>query len=91
MLPGATVGFKVKRITEPLIRERADKAYLVIHSRDDKTVSYLEKILKILQKEKHLKVEKRAMNIWNLFECLETYKKIINDEERESGKKALIS
>jgi len=31
------------------------------------------------------------MNIWELFDCLETYKKIINDEERESGKKALIS
>ena len=87
MLPGATVGFKVKRITEPLIRERADKVYLVIHSLDDKAVSYLEKILKILQKEKYLKVEKRAMNIWNLFECLETYKKIINDEEYEGGKK----
>jgi hypothetical protein len=86
LLPGATVCFKVKRITEPLIRERADKVYLVIHWRDDKAVSYLEKILKILQKEKYLKVEKRAMNIWNLFECLETYKKIINDEEYEGGK-----
>ena len=80
------VGFKVKGITEPLIRERADKVYLVIHWRDDKAVSYLEKVLKILQKEKYLKVEKIAMNIWNLFECLETYKKIINDEEYEGGK-----
>jgi hypothetical protein len=86
LLSGATVGFKVKRITEPLIRERADKVYLITHSRDDKAVSYLEKILKILRKEKYLKVEKRAMNIWNLFECLETYKKIINDEEYEGGK-----
>ena len=42
--------------------------------------------MKILRKEKYLKVEKKAMNIWDLFECLETCKKIINDEERESGK-----
>jgi hypothetical protein len=86
LLPGATVGFKVKRITEPLIRERADKVYLITHSRDDKATAYLEKILKILRKEKYLKIKKRTTNIWNRFECLETYKKIINDEEYEGGK-----
>jgi hypothetical protein len=30
------------------------------------------------------------MNIWDLFECLETYKKIINDEEHEGGKNTNI-
>ena len=40
----ATVGFQVKRITEPLIRERADKVYLITHSQDDKADPYLEKI-----------------------------------------------
>ena len=33
--------------------------------------------------EKLLKIEKSAMNIWNLFEYFETYKKIINDDEQE--------
>jgi hypothetical protein len=32
----ATVGFQVRRITEPLIRERADKVYLITHSEADK-------------------------------------------------------
>src|SRR5712692_466170 len=86
----ATVGFQVRRITEPLIRERADKVYLITHSRDDKAAAYLEKIMKILRKEKYLKIEKRAMNIWDLFECLETYKKIINHEEHEGGKNTNI-
>ncbi|MGC1932537.1 MAG: DUF6293 family protein [Candidatus Nitrosopolaris sp.] len=86
----ATVGFQVKRITEPLIRERADKVYLITHSQDDKAAAYLEKIMKILRKEKYLKVEKRAMDIWDLFECLETYKKIITDEEDEGGKNTHI-
>ena len=86
----ATVGFQVRRITEPLIRERADKVYLITHSKDDKAAAYLEKIMKILRKEKYLKIEKRAMNIWDLFECLETYKKIINDEEHEGDKNSNI-
>jgi len=86
----ATVGFQVKRITEPLIRERADKVYLITHSMDDKAAAYLEKIMKLLRKEKYLKIEKKAMNIWDLFECLETYKKIINGEEHERGKNTNI-
>jgi hypothetical protein len=86
----ATVGFQVRRITEPLIRERADKVYLITHSRDDIAAAYLEKIIKILRKEKYLKIEKRAMNIWDLFECLETYKKIINDEEHEGDRNSNI-
>jgi Family of unknown function (DUF6293) len=80
----ASVGFQIKRITEPLIRERADKVYLITHSRDDKASSYLEKILKILCKEKFLKIEKRTTDIWNLFECLQTYKEIIRAEEGHS-------
>ena len=80
----ATVGFQVKRITEPLIRERADKVYLITHSQDDKAAPYLEKISKVLRKEKFLKVEKRTTNIWDLFECLQTYKQIIKEEEHGS-------
>src|SRR6187200_1382884 len=80
----ATVGFQIKRITEPLVRERADKVYLITHSQDDKATPYLEKILKMLRKEKFLKVEKRTTNIWDLFDCLQTYKKIIKEEEKDS-------
>jgi hypothetical protein len=83
----ATVGFEIKRVTEPLIQERADKVYLITHSHDDKAIPYLEKILKILAKEeKFLKIEKRTTNIWDLFECLQTYKKIVKQEKEEKGK-----
>lgn len=77
----ATVGFQIKRITEPIITERADKVYLITHSQDDKALAYLEKIPKVLRKEKFLKVEKRTTNIWDLFECLQAYKKIIKEEQ----------
>jgi hypothetical protein len=63
---------------------------MITHSKDDKAAAYLEKIMKILRKEKYLKIERRAMNIWDLFECLETYKKIINDEEHERDKNSDI-
>ena len=46
--------------------------------------------MKILRKEKYPQVEKRAMDIWNLFDCLQTYKKIINEEEEKGGKNAHI-
>src|SRR5215831_422256 len=82
----ATVGFRVRRVTEPLMRERADKVYLITKSNDDKAIASLEKILKILRKERYLHVEKRTTDIWNLFECLETYKRIIKEEEEGGGK-----
>jgi hypothetical protein len=82
----ATVGFQVRRITDPLIREKADKVYLLTRSRDDKATAYLDKVMKILRKERYLQIEKRAMDIWNLFDCLQTYKKIIKEEK--GGKNA---
>ena len=85
-----TVGFQVRRITEPLIREKADKVYLITRSYEDKATAYLDKIMKILRKEKYLQIEKRAMDIWDLFECLQTYKKIIKEVEEQEGKNVHI-
>src|SRR2546428_5252577 len=77
----ATVGFQIRRITEPLILERADKVYLITRSHEDRATAYLDKIIKILRKEKYLQIEKRAMDIWDLFDCLQTYKKIMKEED----------
>jgi hypothetical protein len=85
-----TVGFQIRRITEPLIRERADKVYLITRAYEDKATAYFDKVMKILRKEKYLQVEKRTMDIWNLFDCLQTYKKIITEEEQKGGKNAHI-
>jgi CRISPR locus-related DNA-binding protein len=77
----APVGFKVNRVTEPVIRERADKVYLITHSNQDKAIPHLEKVLKILKKEKYLQIQKRYTNIWDFFECLQTFKQIIREEQ----------
>ena len=86
----ATLGFQVRRITEPLIREKADKVYLLTRSHEDKATPYLDKVMKILRKERYLQIEKRAMDIWDLFDCLQTYKKIIKEEEERGGKNTHI-
>jgi hypothetical protein len=64
--------------------------YLLTRSHEDKATAYLDKIMKILRKEKYLQIEKRAMDIWDLFECLQTYKKIIKEVEEQEGKNVHI-
>ena len=54
----APVGFHVNRVTEPIIQERADKVYLVTHHSHDRATKYLEKIIKVLRKEKLVSIEK---------------------------------
>ena len=56
----------------------------------DKAAAYLDKIMRILRKEKYLQIEKRTMDIWDLFDCLQTYKKIIKDEDEKGGKNTHI-
>jgi Family of unknown function (DUF6293) len=46
--------------------------------------------MRILRKEKYLQIEKRTMDIWDLFDCLQTYKEIIKDEEEKGGKNTHI-
>ncbi len=76
----APVGFHVNRVTEPIIRERADKVYLVTHHSHDRAAKYLEKIIKILRREKLVSIEKVTTDIWDLFECLNSYKRIMQRE-----------
>ena len=77
------VGYQSLRISEPLIKMRADKVYLITYSSDNKTAKeYYNKILKeLLQKYKHIKVEEVTINIWDLFECLEKFREIIKSEK----------
>lgn len=76
----APVGFHVNRITEPIIQERADKVYLVTHHSHDRAAKYMEKIIKVLRKEKLISIEKVTTDIWDLFECLKCYRAIMQKE-----------
>jgi hypothetical protein len=76
------VGFHVNRVTEPIIQERADKVYLMTHHSHDRAGKYMEKIIKVLRKEKLISIEKVTTDIWDLFECLKCYKAIMQREGR---------
>jgi hypothetical protein len=76
----APVGFHVNRITEPIIQQRADKVYLVTHHSHDRAAKYMEKIIKVLRKEKLVSIEKVTTDIWDFFECLKCYKGIMQHE-----------
>ena len=76
----APVGFHVNRVTDPIIQERADKVYLVTHYSHDRAAKYMEKIIKVLRREKLVSIEKVTTDIWDLFECLKCYKAIMQHE-----------
>lgn len=77
------MGFNVGRVREPVIKENADKVYLITHSDDTESARYVKKIQDTLHKKgKHLKIEHRRANMWDLFDCLKVYREIIEAEKR---------
>ena len=77
----APVGFEHKRVTEPLIRLQADKVYLISYTKNDKAKNYFSRITKELDnKYKHIQIKKVFLNIWNFFDCIEEFRKIIQNE-----------
>jgi CRISPR locus-related DNA-binding protein len=76
----APVGFHINRVTEPCIRMRADKIYLLTQSDNDKAKSYLERIEKELSSQNFLSVDKLYVNIWDLYDCISAFKTIFEKE-----------
>lgn len=76
------VGFEFQRVTQPLIDKQADKVYLVTFKKDDDAKGFFSKIKKELsQNYKHIQVEEVFLDIWDLYECIEEFRKIILREE----------
>lgn len=79
----APVGYEVRRITDPLIRMKADVVYLVSLDKQDKAVKFRNAITKILEKEApQIEVREEYTNFWDLFECLSKYKEIFKKERK---------
>jgi len=76
------VGYDSSRVSIPLINGKADKVFFIRHTSDKKNESaFFEKIKKDLKKLKQVKIEQRFLNIWDLYDCLEEYRKIILNEK----------
>ena len=75
-------GFEFQRVTRPLIEMQADKVYLVTFEKGDDAKDYLSKIKTELgQNYRHIQVKEVFLNIWDLYECIEGFRKIILEEE----------
>lgn len=87
----APVGFEFRRVTEPLVRMQADKVYLVTYKPDDPAKRFFGLVKKELgQNYKHINVEEVFVDMWDLYSCLEEYRKIVTFE-RKAGNHVYIN
>lgn len=87
----APLGFEVERITEPIIRERADKLYVIKRSNDVEGENYLEEVRATLQlARKDIEIEEIRSEIWDLFDILNKFKRIFA-KESESGSHVYVN
>lgn len=81
----APVGFDFRRVTEPLIRMRADMVYIVkyIHDDDDIAYEFYDKIKNELEVNyRHIQVKEIHVDLWNLYECMGAFRKIMLEEKK---------
>lgn len=85
------VGFEVRRVTEPLIRLRADRVYLVTGSPDDSAKKYWRDVHKALQTDyKIIEVREVLEDMWNFHRLLQRYGGIVQ-EEAGQGNSVLVN
>ena len=57
------------------------KVYLVSKGKDDSASERMKQVRKILEKYPHIEVHELYINIWDLFVCLENFRKIFDSEK----------
>jgi len=75
-----TLDHHIERITEPMIKLRADKAYIVAHQENDVTFEFLKKAKATLKRHK-IPVSVIYVDIWDLMSCVKEFRKIIESEK----------
>ena len=78
----APVGFEVRRVTQPLIEMQADKVYLVTYEKNDNAEDYFAAIkAELSHNYKQIQIEEIFLHVWDLYTCIERFRKIILDEK----------
>jgi len=77
----ATVDHHVERIVEPMIKLRADKAYLLTFSENDSALEFLKKTKTILKKH-NIATQIVYVDIWDLMACVSKIRSILQDEKK---------
>lgn len=83
------VGYDFSRVTDPLIKAKADKVYFILHETDrgqSKFLDYIKKELK--SKLPQIKTNSDYLDIWNLYSCIQKIKEII---VKEKGNRIFIN
>lgn len=87
----AAVGYEAKRVTEPLIRLKADRAYLLTFTATDSAKKYWADVHRTLQVEyKSIEVRDRFEDVWDFHRVLSLYGGIIR-EETASGNLVFVN
>ena len=77
------IGFEFRRVTEPIIKMQADKAYLITFRKNDSASKFFSEIKRELnEKFRHIKIEEVFIDIWDLHACIEKFREIILSEKR---------
>ncbi len=75
------------RVTDPLIKKNAEKVYFIRHKEDNRGhEKFYEKIRKELaSKTKRLVIKEVKLDIWNYYDCVETFREIIAKEKKNGN------
>lgn len=85
----AAVGFEVERIVEPILAERADRAYLLTKAHDDAARPFVDEVVRRLRAaDPSLEVRVEATEIWDVFRALEQLRGIFEREHRTDRRAA---
>ncbi len=80
----APVGFEVERVTEPILSERADRAYLLTRSGDDAARPFVDEVVRRLARARPpVDVRVERTEIWDVFGALGALRAIFERERRE--------
>ena len=77
------VGFEVERVVEPIVRERADRVYLVTRRGDDRAAPFVAEVQRRLREaDPRLDLRVAATEIWDVFGALGQFRRIFEAEHR---------
>jgi Family of unknown function (DUF6293) len=79
----APIGFEVERVTEPILRERADRVYLLTRQESDAARPFVEEVVRRLERSpRPIDVRLRRTTIWDVFGALAELRAIFAEEHR---------
>ncbi|NDF30271.1 MAG: hypothetical protein EB150_08785, partial [Nitrososphaeria archaeon] len=82
----APIGYDFNRVTEPLIKGKADKAYFILHNSDRGQSKFLDHVKNELKKKlPSIETKPFYLDIWNLYDCIQKFREIIAKENEEGN------